>query len=354
MRNFVARFAAGEPGMHGTGLRLLRRKNPEFAALIPGDEKSRAARAGNTRLFRCFVARFRAAKPGMGGPGFPARLRRTGLLLVALLLPAAGAFAADRIVSLGGDITEIVYRLGAQQALVAVDTTSVWPVEAQALPNVGYVRQLGAEGVLALRPTLVLATHDAGPPAVLEQLRGAGVRIERFEATRTAADIAAKVRRLGVLLDRREPAETLALDIEAQANDLAATVAAMPAHPRTVFLLSGASGGLMVSGRNTAADAAVKLAGGHNVVDGYEGYKPLSPEALVLLRPEVLLLMSNARGDDRVGVEDVLKLPGVAQTPAGRARRVLLVDGQGLLGFGPRTVEQAVALQRELRAGAAP
>lgn len=270
------------------------------------------------------------------------------LIAGAALLPrAASAAAPERVVSLGGDITEIVYALGAQGALVGVDTTSIWPAQARSLPNVGYVRQLGTEGILALRPKLAIATHDAGPPTVLEQLRSAGVQLERFPVTDTPDAIAAKVRRIGELLDRREPAEALARKIEAQARELASKVAAMPAHPRTVFLLSGASGGLMVSGRETAADAAVKLAGGDNVVDGYTGYKPLSPEALIALKPDVLLLMNN-RGDASGGVADVLKLPGVAQTPAGKNGRVLLVDGQALLGFGPRTVEKATELQTEL------
>ena len=276
------------------------------------------------------------------------KFRLALMIAGAALLPrAALAAAPERVVSLGGDITEIVYALGAEGTLVGVDTTSIWPAQARSLPNVGYVRQLGTEGILALRPKLAIATHDAGPPTVLEQLRSAGVKLESFPVSHTPDAIAAKVRRIGDLLDRREPAAALAARIEAQASVLAGKVAAMPAHPRTVFLLSGASGGLMVSGTETAADAAVKLAGGHNVVDAYTGYKPLSPEALIALKPDVLLLMNN-RGDANGGVADVLKLPGVAQTPAGNNGRVLLVDGQALLGFGPRTVEKAADLQAEL------
>lgn len=267
--------------------------------------------------------------------------------------PALAAPAAPRVVSLGGDITEIVYRLDAGAQLVGVDTTSVWPAQARALPNVGYVRQLGAEGLLALRPTLAIATHDAGPPAVLAQLRAAGVRIEVLPETRTPAAIAAKVRTVGALLDRAAAAATLAAGIERDAATLASRVAAMPRHPRTVFLLSAASGGLMVAGRGTAADAAVALAGGDNVVTGYQGYKPLSPEALVQLRPEVLLLMDN-RGDGQAAVAELLKSPAVQQTPAGRAGCVWTVDGQALLGFGMRTVESAAALQAELAAVPAP
>lgn len=273
---------------------------------------------------------------------------RNGLLALATLLGASLPFtvsAAKRIVSLGGDITEIVYALGAQADLVAVDSTSRWPVEAQALPDVGYVRRLGAEGILALRPTQVLATHDVGPPTVVDQLRSAGIRLDVLPETRTPAQIAAKIRTVGHLLGRDAAAASLARQVEQRAQQLASRVAAMGAHPRTVFVMSAASGGLMVAGRETAADAAITLAGGDNVVRGYSGYKPLTAESLIALKPEIVLLMDSGDGADVAGV---LKLPAVAQTPAGKAGRVVPVDGQALLGFGARTVDAATRLQTVL------
>ncbi|MFT4047217.1 MAG: ABC transporter substrate-binding protein [Solimonas sp.] len=291
------------------------------------------------------------------------RLHRRLLACVVLLLCGAAHAAstlspavkpaATRVVSLGGDITEIIYQLQAEATLVGVDVTSVWPAAAQALPQVGYVRQLGAEGILALRPTLAIATHDAGPPNVLAQLRDAGVKVEILPETRTAAAIAAKARTIGALLDRRPQAEALAADVERQARALATKVEAMPHHPRTVFLMSAASGGLMVAGRGTAAESAIALAGGDNVVTAYEGYKPLATEALVQLKPDVLLLM-DSRGAGDGAVAEVQKIPAVQQTPAGRAGRVLKIDGQALLGYGARTIEAATALQARLAAVPAP
>src|SRR5690606_33392795 len=79
------------------------------------------------------------------------------------------AFAAERIVTLGGDVTEIVFALGAGAAVVATDVSSVHPAAAAALPKLGYQRTLSAEGVLAQAPTLTLASDEAGPPPVLDQ-----------------------------------------------------------------------------------------------------------------------------------------------------------------------------------------
>ncbi|NKF22362.1 heme/hemin ABC transporter substrate-binding protein [Solimonas marina] len=275
------------------------------------------------------------------------------LLSFALLVGVPAAQAADgaRVIALGGDVTEVVYALGAGDELVAVDSTSIWPAAARALPDVGYVRQLGAEGIVALRPTLVIATHDVGPPTVVSQLRDAGIDVQVVPETRTPAQIAAKVRSIGALLDRRAAAEALASAIERQAQTLQTKVAAMKTRPRTVFVMSAASGALMVAGRGTAADAAIALAGGDNVVRAYSGYKPLTPESLIALKPDVLLLMDTGGGVD---ADALLAQPAVAQTPAGRARRVIAVDGQALLGFSMRTVDDAAKLQARLAALDAP
>ena len=66
--------------------------------------------------------------------------------------------------------------LGGEDRLIGVDTTSQHPASLRALPSIGYQRQLAAEGILSLRPDLLLGSEEMGPPPVLEQLRSAGVR----------------------------------------------------------------------------------------------------------------------------------------------------------------------------------
>ncbi|TBR36650.1 MULTISPECIES: heme/hemin ABC transporter substrate-binding protein [Dyella] len=283
-------------------------------------------------------------------------LRRMAFLgiaaIVALTSFRAAAETPVRVVALGGDITETIYALGAESSLVGVDSTSLWPEAAQKLPNVGYVRQLSAEGILALHPQLIIATHDAGPAAVIEQLRQAGARLEMLPVSRSPDDALAKVRRIGELLDRKAQAEALAQRMSAHYQSLGASVASMKRHPRVVFLMSAGAGSPMAAGRHTAADRVIALTGGTNVAARFEGYKPVSPEAMVALAPDVIMLMRE-RATDVGGVEGVLKLPGVTQTPAGKAQRILFIDGQALLGFGPRNAAEAVELQQTL-AGAAP
>lgn len=294
-----------------------------------------------------------AIRPQGGRPGrrtlqspLKRLLQNTVRLIVLMgLVGSSGSFAASRIVSLGGDVTETIYAIHAQGELAAVDSTSTWPEAATKLPDVGYVRQLSAEGVLALRPDLILATHDAGPASVMTQLHDAGVRIETLPVSRSAADVESKIRTIGHLTGHDKEADALASDVARQFASLAAAVAAMPSHPRTVFLMSTGQGSPMAAGRETAADRAIALAGGVNAATGMEGYKAVSPEALVAMKPDAILLMKEREGGVG-GIDGVLRMPGVADTPAGKAHRIYFVEGQALLGFGPRTPAAASELQR--------
>lgn len=276
--------------------------------------------------------------------------KRFAALLICLLMSAAHADQpSPRIVALGGDITETIYALDAQQHLVGVDSTSEWPAAAKQLPNVGYVRQLNAEGILALRPTQIIATHDAGPATVIDQLRQAGVSLKLLPSSNTPQDVLAKVQEIGALLGSDAQAKLLDAKLTQTYATLQARVAAMPRHPRVVFLLSAGAGNFMSAGHDTAADRAIALAGGSNAIQGYSGYKPLSAEALVAAAPDALVVMSE-RVDSAGDIDQILALPGMAQTPASKHRQVIFVDGQALLGFGPRNADNELALQGKFAA----
>lgn len=271
------------------------------------------------------------------------------LMLAGVSGMATAAQDTSRVVALGGDVTATIWMLDAGDRVVGVDSTSEWPAAATELPDVGYLRQLQTEGILSLRPGRVIASHDAGPPLVLRQLRQAGVEVDLLEEARDAAAVLANIRRIGQWLGREAQAEKLAADLDRRYAALTAAVEAMPRHPRVLFLMATGNGSPMAAGRDTAADRAIALAGGRNVGAGFDGYKPVSAESLAGMAPEVIVLMhefEQAAG----GMEGVLRQPGVAQTPAGRTKRILFVDGQALLGFGPRNAEAEQRLQRHLAA----
>lgn len=274
------------------------------------------------------------------------------VLLGGMLALGAGvarpAFAERRrIVSVGSSVTEIIYALGAQDLVVGVDTTSLYPPAARSLPQVGYMRALSAEGVLSLRPTTVIATTAAGPKEVLDQLRSAGVEIVVLPDHYDYDSFVLKVEEIGRLTGRSEAASSLIAEGRGEMKRLADKLSALPARPRVLFLLSMGGGAPQAAGQTTAADGIIRLAGGVNAIQGYNGYRPLTPEAVIASRAD-FVLVTNQTVQAMGGVEAVRNQPALSQTPAGKNNRILAFDALLLLGFGPRTPQAAVELASAL------
>ena len=276
--------------------------------------------------------------------------------LAAGLAAGRGARAAEarRIVSIGGAVTETFYALGAQGELVGADTTSLFPEAAEKLPSVGYARNLSAEGVLSLRPTLIVANEDAGPPAVLRQLEAARVPLVLLDGHWRFEGTLARTQRLAELCGRvdagRELAARLEREWQASRERVAQLVKTsnMRSAPRVLFVLSHTVTQMRVAGRDTGADVMIGYAGASNALGGaFTGYKPLTPEAVIAAAPDVIL--STDQGLAAAGgIDGLLRAPGLAQTPAGRARRVVAIEALLLLGFGPRLPQAATALAEAL------
>lgn len=251
-----------------------------------------------------------------------------------------------RIVSVGGGLTEIIYALGAEKELVGVDTTSLYPQAATKLPSVGYARALSSEGILALSPTLVLASEDAGPPAVLRQISTAGVPVTVLSANDQFEGVIERIKRVGAVVDRDAQASQLESQLTQEWQRVRAPILARKTvAPRVLFILSHSPGSVMVGGRGTSADAMISYAGARNAVDGFNGFKPLTPEAVIAAQPDIVLLTE--QGMQVVGgVDGVLKLPGLAHTPAGQKRRIVALEAMFMLGFGPRLPQALAALDQ--------
>lgn len=269
-----------------------------------------------------------------------ASLPRRLALCVALAFPLA-AVAAERIVSIGGDVTEIAFALGAGDEVVARDSTSLHPTMVQKLPDVGYMRQLNAEGILALKPTLVLTTELAEPALVLKQLEDSGVKVVRIPGDTTVQAVPEKISVIADAINRSSQGKQLT---ERYQQQLAA-VANTPLPVKVLFVMSHGGITPMAAGQQTAADAIIRAAGLKNAMQGFSRYRPLSQEGVIASAPDLLLVTTD--GVRSIGgQENLWRLPGMALTPAGKNRRVLIVDDMALLGFGLET-PQALGLLRK-------
>lgn len=271
-----------------------------------------------------------------------------GLLAALMLLGGWPARAQERIVSAGGVITEILLALGAGDRLIAVDQASLLPPELSTLPRIGYARRLSAEGILSLNPTLILVEDDAGPAETLRLLEAAGVPVTRIPGEPTIAAAEARLRQIGATVGQPGPAAVLVQKMQADLAQAASRLAAAPSiRPKVLFIYARSGGVMNVAGRDTAADTMITLAGGTNAISGYEGYKPLTAEAVVAAAPDVILLTSRSL-ENSGGIDDLLQNPALALTPAAQNRRVIAMNDVLLLGFGPRLGEAVLELGEKL------
>ena len=272
--------------------------------------------------------------------------------LITTLLVTTGdaeemANDSSRIVTLGGTITEIVFALGAGERVVGVDASSSFPEAVNQLPKAAYHRRLSAEGVLSLRPTLIIATTEAGPPEAIQQLKSAGVTILVLSHEPTVENAIAKIERIAAALNVQERGTALIQALKKKLSQVQSSIPQTAAQAKILFLYARGQGTLMVAGQDTAADTMIDLAGGTNAVRGYNGYKPLTSEAAVAAAPDLILLMDSGL-ESIGGAQGLWQLPGLALTPAGKQGRVLSMDGLFLLGFGPRLGQAALALNEAL------
>lgn len=255
----------------------------------------------------------------------------------------------ERIVTMTAGLTEAVFALGFGDQVVGRDLSSTLR-DAADLPIVTTTHDVNPEALLAVRPTLVLIDEDTGPDEALDQIRAAGVRIEMVENATGIDDIVPRLERVAEILAAPERAERLAEVIEGELSRVRAE-SSLPNPPRVAFLyVRGPAGVYLLGGPGSGPDSIIEAAGG---VDAGTAigldlpFTPLTPEALVEAAPDILLVTTT--GLDSVnGIDGLLELVGVQQTPAGRARRVMTAEDGLLFSFGPRTPDLVAGLRAEM------
>jgi iron complex transport system substrate-binding protein len=252
-----------------------------------------------------------------------------------------------KILTIGGAITEVVFALGAGDQIIATDQTSMYPEATDQIEKIGFVRSLTAEPVIAMGPDMILASPSAGPPDVITQIKSSGIPFHTIAYDTKLEGTKAMIAQVGDLLGKQTEAAALWASVEEDLNQLQTFLAVERKKPTVLFIYARGAGTLMVSGTGTAADEMIRIAGGTNAIASFEQYKPLTPEAVITANPDVILMLDD--GIESVGgMAEVLKIPGVAQTPAGKAGRIVHMNDLYLLGFGPRLGKAALELAQHL------
>ncbi|WP_201260894.1 heme/hemin ABC transporter substrate-binding protein [Embleya scabrispora] len=244
---------------------------------------------------------------------------------------------ASRIVPLGGDIAQTVYALGLASNVVGVDTSGAVLPESKGKPTFGNSRSLNSEGILAQRPTVAIGSASVGPRSAVDQLKAAGVPIVLVPDSAKPEDAITRITTIATALGVPDKGKTLADRTAGEIATAKAKGAQATTKPRVAFLyIRGQANLYQIGGKGLGPDSMITAAGGIDTGTelGVQMSAALTPEAMVAAKPDVILVFQ--KGLESVGgVDGVLKLPGVAQTPAGQNRKVVAMDDLELGGGGP-------------------
>ncbi|MEM7774918.1 MAG: ABC transporter substrate-binding protein [Pseudomonadota bacterium] len=257
------------------------------------------------------------------------------------------ARAADksslRILSIGSDVTEILYELGFGDQIVAVDTTSQYPPEAlENKPNVGYMRALSPEGVLSVGANLILASAGSGPPETIRALKASSARYVEVPAGKSAEGILTKVEAIAAAVDAADAGARLKDKLAAEFKKLGQTARTVTKKKKVLFVLNATGGRIIVGGAGTSADEILRLAAADNAAANVTGFKPLTTESVIAMAPDAIIVMKGGRGG--LDAAELGRVPAIRLTPAGKAGELRDMSGVFLLGFGPRAPKAAASL----------
>ncbi|WP_162937911.1 hemin ABC transporter substrate-binding protein [Kiloniella sp. EL199] len=254
---------------------------------------------------------------------------------------------ANRIITLGGPVTELVYALEAGDKIVATDTTSEYPAEVLDLPKVGYIRQLSAEGLLSLKPDLIIALEGSGPTHVLETIQAAGIKVVEIPKLVNMASVATGIELIAAQTNQQALGKSLSTTISAQLKKQYTAVKDLPEKPSVLFLLNTGHGGPMTAGGDTAIDTIITYAGAKNIAADLQSFKPLASEYILGNNPDYIL-MSKKSLEISGGVEALVKDPLLGKLSAIQNGRIVTLDGTLLFGLGPRTIDAVETLSSQI------
>ena len=277
------------------------------------------------------------------------------LIVLIILLSISNAYAIceqsmsrSKIVVAGGSITEIVYFLGMEDKLVGVDITSNFPKKAKKLKSIGYLRNLSIEGILSLRPGLVLAEEDIGPPIIVNQLRKTSIDLRIIKEKNNLNGIRNKImcisKILNTSLDENEDYVKLQNKLH-MVRKLKKINSKKIKRILLILMMRGSSP--VVAGKNTSGQGFIDMIGHENSMHDLNGWKPVSSEEIIKNNPDYIIITKRAF-KNFVSLDQFVSIPGISSTLAAKKKNIIVKDGMSMLGFGPRTINVALDIDKKI------
>ncbi len=270
------------------------------------------------------------------------------VMFPSFLLTCELASNPSRITVAGGSITEILYFLNEEDKIIAIDITSNYPKDVKKYPSIGYVRNLSAEGILSLNPTLIIGEDDMGPQNVINQINRTGVEINILTEKHSSEGIIEKIQCIGEIIGRKDKANRLIKDKilpkKIELDKLSQLLKDLDI--KVMFILNMDSGSPIVGGRETSADGFIEMMGVKNAFNSFEGWKPVGIESIIKASPDYILI-SNRGAHSFGNIEMLNNHHAIKHTPAAKNNNIIALDGMEMLGFGPRTINTALKLSNK-------
>ncbi len=260
------------------------------------------------------------------------------LFLFTLFLISKPLYAFDRIVSIGGSITETLYALGEGEKIVGVDATSIYPQEAKEKAQLGYRHAINIEGILSLKPDIIFASDKYLNDALARKLKTLELNLVLIKEEESKEGIISKIQILGKTVSKMNLAEKLINKIE---KDFLKAKSLQPEinDKKVVFIYARGGNRIFLSGKKTPAHKMIKLAGVTNSFSKVEGFKPITAESLLLSNPDAIVMLKSGAKSLKDGPWSI---KGLSKTKAGKNKSLIVVDDLAFLGFGPRTGESLI------------
>ena len=262
------------------------------------------------------------------------------IILTGLVLSAP----KERMITIGGCVTETVFELGAGGFVVAVDQSSATPIKVKELPQVGYIRAISSEGILSMMPTKILTTTDMGPKKVVEQIQDSGVNLEIFKSPHSFDEILNLVDQIAEYLDLSSRGDSIKNQMKSVKNQIDKIKSDRKHIPKIAFFMNPTSNSYNAAGVDTRADYLIEFLGGSNIFkSGFSRYKKVTSEEIINLKPDIILVGS-IRSDSKLSDSVFLTNPAFRSVPAVSNEKIIYLDMGKYLTFGPNFVNHVLSL----------